>query len=116
MKNKIPDRGTKLTILGYARKQDLTPLLDEIQPEGSHVSIGIDHPVIWQEDEPYEHLTPVFILSDATNVNWHEHHQEQYHCNITEETKGSELYKIAENIVKNITKEEYDALRMYFSR
>ena len=50
-----------MKILGYARKQDLGPLLDEAQPEGSYITIGLDHPTLWVEDTPYEHLTPVYL-------------------------------------------------------
>ena len=53
-------KGERFQIVGYARKKDLEPLLDEDQPDGSYITIGLDHPTCWVEDEPYAHLTPLY--------------------------------------------------------
>lgn len=47
-------------IVGYARTKDLAPLLDESQPDGSYITIGLDHRACWAEEPPYEHLEPLY--------------------------------------------------------
>lgn len=47
-------------IVGYVRTKDLAPLLDENQPDGSYITIGLDHRVCWAEEPPYEHLEPLY--------------------------------------------------------
>lgn len=47
-------------LIGYARKTELAPLLDERMPAGGYIHIGIDHPTLWAEDTAYAHLVPLF--------------------------------------------------------
>lgn len=55
-------------IIGYARKKDLVPLLDRTQPDGSHITIGLDHPSCWEEEPPYEHL--VALYTRPADLRW----------------------------------------------
>lgn len=55
-------------VVGYARTKDLAPLLDENQPDGSYIYIGLDHPTCWIEDEPYEHLEPLYRGTPSTQT------------------------------------------------
>lgn len=59
-------------LIGYARKTEVAPLLDERMPEGGYIHIGIDHPTLWVEDTAYAHLVPIFAdhqsdVADALN-------------------------------------------------
>lgn len=47
-------------LIGYARRTELAPLLDERMPAGGYIHIGIDHPTLWAEDTAYAHLVPLF--------------------------------------------------------
>lgn len=55
----------KLVVVGYATNKELVPLLDETQPDGSYVRIGLDHPTLWIEDEPYDHLVPLYMIEGS---------------------------------------------------
>lgn len=35
------------------------------QPDGSYIRIGLDHPTIWLEDEPYDHLVPLYMIEGS---------------------------------------------------
>lgn len=58
-------QGPKLVVVGYATNKELVPLLDETQPDGSYVRIGLDHPTLWLEDEPYDHLVPLYMIEGS---------------------------------------------------
>lgn len=59
------ERDQGLVVVGYATKKELIPLLDETQPDGSYVRIGLDHPTLWLEDEPYDHLVPLYVIEGS---------------------------------------------------
>lgn len=54
-------------IIGYARKIDLAPLLDRAQPDGSYITIGLDHPSCWEEEPPYDHLVPLYMHPEPSD-------------------------------------------------
>ena len=53
--------GVPMQVVGYARRDDIDLLLDDNQPEGSYIHIGVDQRNCWVEDTPYNHLTPLYI-------------------------------------------------------
>ncbi|QIQ65600.1 hypothetical protein 26_00001 [Pseudomonas phage Epa26] len=60
-----PDYTQHPQIVGYAHKKELEPLLDQCRPDGSHIYIGLDHPSNWEEEPPYEFLTPLYTAPVA---------------------------------------------------
>lgn len=65
MTDRLNRQEPKLIVVGYANRNEVEPLLDETQPNGSYIHIGLDHPTIWLEDEPYDHLVPLYMIEGS---------------------------------------------------
>ena len=55
--------------VGYVDKRVLMEFIQEHMSEGKYIRIGMDHPGCWVEDEPYDHLVPLYAAPlDMTEV------------------------------------------------
>ena len=46
--------------VGYVDTRVLMEFIQEHMPDGKYIRIGMDHPGCWVDDEPYNHLIPLY--------------------------------------------------------
>lgn len=58
--NKRPAQMSNKNPVGYVDKRVLMEFIQEHMPDGKYIRIGMDHPGCWVDDEPYNHLIPLY--------------------------------------------------------